>query len=66
MNIKVCDPCVLEGRLNAKVKFRYGLRSLKGSPVHLCAEHRGLQFSTPQEQLDMMLQVERQVKLIAA
>lgn len=65
MKITVCDACALEGKLNPQVKYRYGLRSMKGSPVHLCERHKGLKFTSAQEQLAMMEQAERQVKLVA-
>lgn len=62
MKITVCDACALEGKLNPNVKYKYGLRTLKGSPVHLCEQHKGLKFKDAQEQLSMMEQAERQVK----
>ena len=66
MNIKVCDACALEGKLNPNVKYRYGVRSLKGSPVHLCQGHKGLRFKDAQEQLAMMEQARLKVAFISA
>ena len=65
MPVLLCDACALEGKVNPNVKFRYGSASLKGSPVHLCDRHKGLRFKDAQEQLAMMEQTEKQVKLIA-
>ena len=65
MKITICDACALEGKLNPQVKYRYGVRALKGNPVHLCEEHKGLRFGDAQEQLAMMERAAQQVRLIA-
>lgn len=65
MKITVCDACALEGKLNPQVKYRYGVRVLKGSPVHLCKGHKELRFKDAQEQLAMMEKAMQQVRLIA-
>lgn len=55
-DIKVCDACMLDSKLNPKVVWTYGFR---GAPrLHFCLEHKGSKVASIEDQRQMIKEVE--------
>lgn len=55
-DVKLCDVCLLDGKVNPGVTYTWGFRGLRR--LHLCTEHEKAQCETAEDQTAMLRQVE--------